>query len=86
MSLRRYKCRQCKKTEYVFDGEESRLSDGHEFEKLPNNPIIVHATNTFMSDPQLDSLKTIYDLDKTLTKEVRDEKEMKLFNEHRKNQ
>lgn len=68
------------KVYYAFEGEENRLP-GHasidEFIKLPPNPIVVIATATYMTeDPQLDSLKTIYELDRQLNLEAEDDREM----------
>ena len=76
---------------YAFEGEEHRLpcplsaSEGMEwvqgfwwffYEKLPPNPTVVLATSVYMTeDPQLDSIKTIYDLDAELNTEARDEAE-----------
>ena len=95
MALARYKHRTTGKICYVFEGEEYRLDIpsgciGHVpwtlvYEKLSPNPIVIHTTDTYMSDPQLDSLKTIYELDRQLNIEAREEKELEAFNQFRKN-
>lgn len=69
---------------YAFRGEEHRLPD-EPLEALPPNPTTVHSTNTYMSEPQLDSISTIYELDRILNIEAREEKELLVFNEYRKN-
>jgi hypothetical protein len=52
---------------------------------MPNDPVVVHSTGTYMSDAQLDSIRTIYELDRQLNIEVRQEKEMMALNEARRN-
>lgn len=86
MTLVAYKCADCKKTQYAFVGEEHRLQDdGCNYEAQPPDPTTIHATNTYMSEPQLDSLLTVYELDRMLNIEVSEEKELIAFNEFRKN-
>jgi hypothetical protein len=49
------------------------------YEKLPPNPRVVLATNTYMSDPQLDSIHSVYELDRQLNIEAAEEREMQGF-------
>ena len=69
-----------RKIYYAFANEEHRLpshSSMDEFIKLPPNPTVVLATATYMTeDAQLDSLKSIYELDRQLNLEAEDEREM----------
>jgi len=86
MTLVAYKCVDCKKTQYAFVGEEYRLQDdGCCYEAQPPDPTTIHATNTYMSEPQLDSWASVYELDRMLNIEMSDEKELAAFNEFRKN-
>jgi hypothetical protein len=52
---------------------------------MPPDPTVVHCTNTYMSEAQLDSIKTMYELDKILNYEAREEREIKILNETRIN-
>lgn len=94
MALREYRCERCGETQYVFEGEEHKLAQGncgrmtrwcHRFEKIPPKLMIVHTTDTWMSEPSLDSFHTTYELDRQLNIEARHEKETKLLNEVRRN-
>jgi hypothetical protein len=90
MGLICYECKTCKRKQFAFDGETDRIdweckSKWCEIVVLPPNPTTVHATNTYMSEPQLDTLSTIYELDRILNIEAREEKELKILNEYRKN-
>ena len=73
---------------YCFEGEEDRLPPidaihcvfENFYEKLPPNPNVVQSTTTFMTeDPQLDSLETIYELDRILNIEAEEEREAQTF-------
>lgn len=91
--LAEYVCKRCGDIQYVFDNEEERLVQGncgrvlrwcHDFRKMPPSPRVVHATETYMSDqPQLDSLRTIYELDRILNLEAAEEREVKALNKAR---
>lgn len=94
MALIEYKCSRCGEGQLVFSGEEGarlriRGSCGvatrwcHTFVAMPPSPSVVHCTNTYMSDPQLDSLKTMYELDRQLNIEAAEERELKAYNQIR---
>lgn len=94
MGLRWWECTRCGEKQLAFLNEKKRLVQGncmvylrwcHDFQPLPPDPSVVHCTNTYMSEPQLDSLKTIYELDRILNIEARDEKELKILQEARIN-
>lgn len=89
MALVAYICDRCSRKALAFRGEEHRLTlrceVGCEISPLPPNPVTVHTTDTFMSEPQLDSLSSLYELDRLLTIEAREEKELFVFNEFRRN-
>lgn len=95
MALREWRCK-CGDVQYVFDGEEkTRLRQGgscppftrrcHQYIKQPPNPVVVHTTDTWMSEPHLDSFITVYELDRQLNIEAANERETKLMLEARKN-
>ena len=90
MGLIGYECKTCGQKQFAFNGEEHRVNwrchtKWCEVVALPPNPTTVHATNTYMSEPQLDTLSTMYELDRILNIEAREEKELQVFNEYRKN-
>lgn len=94
MALREYCCERCGETQYVFEGEENRLKQGncgkmtrwcHNFVKMPPKVMIVHTTDTWMSEPHLDSYETTYELDRQLNIEAEYHRELKILNEARKN-
>lgn len=78
-------------SQLVFEGDEpARLNHiscacNHVLVALPPNPIVIHATNVFMAEPQIDSIKTVYELDRQLTIETRADKELQVLNDIRKN-
>jgi len=95
MALIEYKCTRCEKTQHVFSGEEkTRLISGgscprftrqcHNYKAMPPNPIIIHATDTWMSEPALDSFQSTYELDRILNIEAAHAKEMTIINDVRK--
>ena len=94
MALKEYICSQCQRIQYVFEGEEdNRLQEGlcrdlkketHDFRKMPPSCSVVHSTDIFMLS-QLDSIHTIDELDRRLTSEAADEREVRSQNEARKN-
>lgn len=55
------------------------------WEKMPPNPVVIHQTECFMSEPVLDSMDTNIELDRLLTREKQHERELKLTEEARKN-
>lgn len=86
MALKEYVCSCCGNTQYVFEGEENRLKQGlceHSFEKMPPSFLVVHSSEIFMLS-QLDSVHTIDDLDKALTLEAADDREVRAQNEARR--
>lgn len=92
MALCQYKCSICGESELAFEEELRLLGCGdsfiesHAWEKLPPRVSTVIATSSFMLDePQLDSLHTIYELDRQLNIEAREAKETELFQEIRRN-
>jgi len=94
MALREHRCVRCGHGQLVFDGEEHRLRQGncgrllrwcHDYRIMPPTPTVVHTTDTWMSEPHLDSFESTYELDRILNIEVREAKEMQMFNEVRRN-
>jgi len=84
MALREYRCR-CGEVCYLFDNED-KDGDGHVWLQMPPRFTTVLATNMLMlEEPQLDSLISVYELDRQLTIEAREQKEMELFQEVRRN-
>lgn len=93
MALREYRC-ECGEVAYLFDDEEVDSRGGHNcdgpfahvWHKMPPRVVTVIATSSFMLDePQLDSLHTIYELDRQLNIEARETKETELFQDIRRN-
>lgn len=87
-----YKCGRCGESQYVFEGEEERLQQGncgvvtrwcHIFEKMPPSPRVVHCTAAYMTEYQLDSLPSMYELDRVLNIEAAEEREVKALNKAR---
>lgn len=91
MPLREYICKKCQEVQFVFDDEHTNdlgcksRSGKHKFILMPPRVSVVIATNTFMSDPQLDSWVTVYELDRQLNIEAREQKEIEIFQEVRRN-
>jgi hypothetical protein len=91
MPLREQQCTKCGEKRLVFDDENKPSGDcrsmvSHNFVMLPPQPVVVHSTETFMStEVRLDSHYTIYELDRVLSIEARDEEEMKIFQQARIN-
>lgn len=99
MALRQYKCKTCGCMALAFENEQIRLvqHDGncssserplaytHDFEALPPNPVVVHTTDTWMSEAHIDSFQTVYELDRQLNIEAANERETKAMLEARKN-
>lgn len=89
------KCEHCSQTKLLFEDEWQRFwkTEGacskdweHRWLKQPPRVSVILATTGLMlDDPQLDSLITIYELDRQLTMEARDEKEMEIFQQVRRN-
>lgn len=91
MSYTAYKCKCCSLVDYSFDNETFRLKkegckdQSHSWEPQPHYPGVVHATSVSMlEDAQLDSLKSIYELDRILNIEAASERETKTYNEYLK--
>jgi hypothetical protein len=87
VALIEYKSKSTDRVCYVFGGEEpARLpTDVADWEPQPPNPIIVHTTNSWMSESTIDSYHTTYELDRQLNIEAGELREMKLINQVRKN-
>jgi len=79
---------------YAFEGEEHRLPRPPNclgnmgetwmlfYEVLPNNPSTILATSTFMTEmPYLDSMKSMYELDRILNIEAEQDREDKAYQE-----
>ena len=93
MSFRAYRDIMSSEVHYAFEGEECRLpvlkaddidSSLWEFfyDQLPNNPSTIIATTTFMTDfPYLDSMKSMYELDRILNIEAEQDREDKAYQE-----
>jgi len=94
LSFRAYKDLDTGKIGYAFEGEEHRLdrivrTPGERlfgwdlfWEKLPPNPSVILATSVFMTEmPYLDSLKSIYELDRMLNIEAEQDREDKAYQE-----
>ena len=97
MSFKAYKHRFDEdRIEYAFEGEEYRLTDDltiegdcqyrfewdEIWEKLPPNPSVILATTSYMAGvPYLDSLKTMYELDRILNIEAEQAREDKAYQE-----
>lgn len=98
MALAELKCKSCGRTEYLFETEYRRFWDErveggpcpndweHQWQKMPPRVSVVLATTGLMlDDPQLDSLVTIYELDRQLNLEARDAIEMEIYQRARRN-
>ena len=91
MALVEFRCQQCQTAQLVFDTEPQRLLDCPHcqqtktlLKKIPPRPIVIHMTETWTSEPQFDSIYTIYELDRQLNIEAREAKEMEMVNKARK--
>lgn len=97
MALREYRCSFCGESRLAFDNEKDYrlytivscpgcLLYNHAWERQPPRVTVVLATTGLMLDePQLDSLITIYELDRQLNMEARDEIEMEIYQRARRN-
>jgi len=100
MALQEYKCFFCDEKRLAFDLDVAldldRLqtytnctgcfSYKHSWVKQPPRVSVVLATTGLMlDDPQLDSLITIYELDRQLNLEARDAIEMEVYQQARRN-
>ena len=95
MSLRHYKCAKCRDSVFLFpedfairadfDGCGNLDTEAHFWEELPPNPVTVHSTETYMSVPQIDSIKTVYELDRQLNIEAQQDRELLALGEARRN-
>lgn len=89
--LTEYKCRGCGDSMFAFPNEDLRVFDIYrhscvnpDIEKMPPNPLIVHSTQSYMTDsPYLDSIYTQYELDRILNIEAEEQREMKALNKAR---
>jgi hypothetical protein len=88
MAYREFRCKCCGHHFYRFENELDSYPadcDSPEYEKLPPAPTIIHTTDSFMSEAIFDSADTASELDRILTREVRQDKQDKLVNEARRN-
>jgi hypothetical protein len=85
MPLVEYVCKKTGKRLYCFNGEEHRIfNDPKMFIKMPPNPVIVKSTREYMvDDPVLDSIVSMYELDRLLNIEAELEKDFKAMNNAR---
>lgn len=96
MALREFRCLLCGVSGLAFPEEAERVagifktdntSCVHSIYMVPQRPNVVMATEQFMVDGgfYLDSMGSIYELDRILNVEARTEKEMKFLETARKN-
>lgn len=93
MALKKYKCRICGRTQFAFENERrlpvfgcSEPTEKHRYDVAPPDPTIVHCTESFMStETRLDSLASTYELDRQLNIEAQESREMKVFQQARRN-
>jgi hypothetical protein len=94
MALVEYTCLECGSISYAFKGEEYRLPQSasgyrtainHSCKWHALSPLcsIVHSTEIFMIS-QIDSIHSIHALDAAATREAADERELKAYNNARK--
>lgn len=60
-----------------------KTEDG--WEKMPPSPVVIHQTESFMSEAVLDSMDTAIELDRILTRERSHERDLKATLEGRRN-
>lgn len=96
MPLREYECHSCGIRKLFFPEERHRIvlfcAEGccgtkfhHVMMELPVRPAVVHSTEQFMLERgYLDSLGSIYELDRILNLEARADKELKAIEQARK--
>lgn len=91
MSLKAYRNKEDGSIHYAFEGEEHRMPHSDYlswhwrwmYDKLPPNPVTILATSVYMcGSPQLDSLKSIYELDRQLNIEAEGEREDKEYQKY----
>jgi hypothetical protein len=93
MPMVSYRCSICKDRHHFYKDEEiknngckSEKNNTHSWQVVPTVINTVIATNAFMlDDPQLDSIRTIHDLDRILNIEARDAKETEILQDILKN-
>lgn len=92
MSFRAYKNKKDGSIHYAFQGEECRLPDVNKnspwdsmYVMLPPNPSVIIGTVTWMAGVYLDSMKTMYELDRILNIEAEQNREDKAYQEMIKN-
>lgn len=95
MPLNRFKCQRCEETKLSFNdtdfhsgncgGPSRNLRQCHIWIKLPPKVNVILATSLYMQEYQLDSWPTVYELDRQLNIEAREEKEMQFYQEHKRN-
>jgi hypothetical protein len=89
MAYKLYKCKVCGHCVYSFPEDLPKKNtkcnvNGHLYEEQSNYPVVVHATNSFMStELMLDSAWTIHELDRILNIETAEEKQIKFLNDYR---
>jgi hypothetical protein len=89
MAYREYRCETCGAIAYAFENEVHKLRNINKhilckWKKMPPSPVVIHTTECFMSEPVLDSMDTAMELDRILTREKSQERELKQVLEARK--
>lgn len=90
MAFCEYRCRCCGAVAYAFENEEHKLRLINKYilcrwEKMPPSPVVIHQTESFMSEAVLDSMDTAIELDRILTRERSHERDLKATLEGRRN-
>ena len=97
MAYREYRCLFCDESCFSFENEEHRIRCKNpkchntiayyelHWQKMPPNPVVIHQTECFLSDPVLDSTHTAMELDRILTREAHHLKNDKLVDQARRN-
>lgn len=87
MAYREYHCTKCRKTQCAFENEEHKLLScgcGSALRKMPPSPMVIHATEAWMTEICLDSYTTTYELDRQLTIEAEQSRETKALDRARR--
>ena len=94
MAFREYINDTTGESHYCFEGEEEGKLPGVGkryawwilYKKTPPNPTVIQSTSEYMAeDPVLDSLKSIYELDRQLNIEAETDRELKELEQARAN-
>lgn len=91
MALNEYICAKCGLRQLAFENELTQGNCGtiirwcHDFVKMPPKVQVITATAMYMHEYQLDSFHTVYELDRQLNIEARNEKEMEVYQIFKRN-